>query len=36
MCFDQEQGALDAIAEHRLTKGTVVVLRYKGEFLFDV
>jgi dihydroxy-acid dehydratase len=30
MCFDQEQQALDAIAEHRLTKGTVVVLRYKG------
>lgn len=30
MCFDEEQQALDAIAEHRLTKGTVVVLRYKG------
>ncbi|KAJ9113034.1 hypothetical protein QFC22_006130 [Naganishia vaughanmartiniae] len=30
MCFDQEQKALDAIAEHRLVKGTVVVLRYKG------
>jgi dihydroxy-acid dehydratase len=30
MCFDDEQGALDAIKAHKLVKGTVVILRYKG------
>lgn len=30
MCFNDEQSAMDAIRDHKLVKGTVVILRYKG------
>jgi dihydroxy-acid dehydratase len=31
ICFDEEVGVLTAIAEGRLKKGMVVVIRYQGE-----
>lgn len=31
MCFDDQEGVLTAIAENRVEKGTVLIIRYQGE-----
>lgn len=30
MCFDDQEDILDAIAQHKVTKGTAIIIRYQG------